>query len=281
MALKYHQTSRGEIAYNQRGWGDPLLLVHGIYPGASHDEFRRNVDALAKHFTVYAIDLLGFGDSYMPRATYTVEVYQHLLRDFIVEVIGTPAHVMASGISCGPAVSLAVYNDPLVRKLVLIDPAMDQQDTSQPPPIASKVQQFLLGTLSLGQGLYDTVSSEFELRRFLHGRFSDPKNVTRERVTALRERAVQRHSMHGFLSMMTGHLHSEIARWLRYVRCEVLILVGEKINPLPSEDLLQPATWSKGKRIEVIPEAAHWPHDEQSAKVNKMVTEFLDGQQVK
>lgn len=276
MALKYHQTSRGEVAYDTRGWGDPLLLVHGVYPGASHDEFRRNIEALAKHFTVYAIDLIGFGDSYMPRATYTVEIYQHLLRDFIVEVIGTPTYVMASGVSCGPAVSLAVYNDPLVRKLVLIDPPFDDRDSSQPPPIASKVQQFLLGTLSLGQGLYDTVSTEFELKRFLLGRFANPKNVTKDRVSALRERAVQRHSMHGYLSMMTGHLHSEIARWLRYVRCEVLILVGDKLTPLPEEELRKPATWSRGKRIEVIADAAHWPHDEQSAKVNRIAVEFLN-----
>src|SRR3954468_5312824 len=146
--------------------GDPLLMVHGIYAGASHEEFRRNIEPLARHFTVYAIDLLGFGDSDMPRATYTVQTYQHLLRDFIVEVIGDSTHLLASGMGCGPVVSLAIYNDTLVKKIVLIDPPVDDAPVDQPPSIANKLQQFLLGTLSLGHGLYDTVSSEFELKRF-------------------------------------------------------------------------------------------------------------------
>jgi pimeloyl-ACP methyl ester carboxylesterase len=276
VALKYHQTSRGEIAYETRGWGDPLLMVHGVYVGASHDEFRRNIDALAKHFTIYAIDLLGFGDSDMPRTTYTAQFYQNLLRDFIVEVIGQPTHVMASGVSCGPAVSLAVYNDSLMRKLVLIEPIIDESQTDQPPPIAAKVQQFLLGTLSLGHGLYDTIASEFELKRFLYSRYAHPKHVTPQRVAELRERATRRHSLHGFISLMTGHLQMDVPRWLRSVRCEVLILWGEKAGPVPREPLTRPAAWSKGRTIEIIPDAGHWPHDEQSARVNQVVAEFLE-----
>src|SRR4051794_19013991 len=101
MPIKFHDTSRGQVAYLKKGLGDPLLLVHGIYPGASHHEFRHNIDALAGHFTVYAIDLLGFGDSDMPRITYTSQIYHHLLRDFIVEVIGLPTHMIGNGVSCG------------------------------------------------------------------------------------------------------------------------------------------------------------------------------------
>ena len=276
MALKFYETPRGEVAYEKRGWGDPLLMVHSVYPGASHDEFRRNIESLSKHFTVYAIDLLGFGDSDMPRMTYTVEIYQHLLRDFIVEVIGKPTFVLASGVSCGPAVALAVYNDTLVQKLVLIDPVVDPSQTDQPPRLAAKVQQFLLGTLSLGHGLYDAVSSEFELKRFLRSRYAHAKLATAERIAELRDLATQRHALHAFVSQMTGHLATEVGRWLRYVRCEVLILWGKEAGPVPTEKLLKPATWSRGKRIEVIPDAAHWPHDEQSAKVNKMVIEFLN-----
>jgi pimeloyl-ACP methyl ester carboxylesterase len=71
VAIKFHETPRGDLAYDKRGLGDPLVLVHGIYAGASHDEFSHNIDALSKHFTTYALDLLGLGDSDMPRMTYT------------------------------------------------------------------------------------------------------------------------------------------------------------------------------------------------------------------
>lgn len=275
MALKHHTTSLGEVAYYKRGMGDPLLLVHGIYPGASHDEFQRNIDALAHQYTVYAIDLLGFGDSDMPRLTYTAQTYQNLLREFVVEVMGQSTRVIASGESCGPVVSLAVYNDTLVTKMVLIDPGTTSVPTDTPPPIAAKVQQFLLGTLSLGSGLYDTISGKHELKRYLQSRYANPKHVTGRRIDELHERAHQRHAMHAIISNMTGHIVIDVPRWLRYVRAEVLILWGQHAGTPPDEALIRPAAWSRGKRIEIIPDASHWPHDEQSAKVNKIMLEFL------
>jgi pimeloyl-ACP methyl ester carboxylesterase len=276
LALKHHSSSSGQIAYYQRGMGDPLVLVHGVYPGASHHEFRRNIDSLSRQFTVYALDLLGFGESDMPRLTYTAQIYQLLLREFVVEVIGKRTHVVGSGVSCGAVVSLAVYDDLLVDRIVLIDPLVDPTQTDTPPSLANKLQQFLLGTLSMGVGLYETVSSEFEIKRFLLTRFADPKHVKPELVRDLHERAIAPSALHPVISHMTGHLAIDAARWLRYVRNPVLVIWGEKSGPPPTEQLLRPATWSKGKQIEVIPKAAHWPHDEQSAKVNQIMLHFLN-----
>jgi pimeloyl-ACP methyl ester carboxylesterase len=278
VALKHHNTSRGRIAFEKRGLGDPLLLVHGIHAGASHHEFRHNITELARHFTVYAIDLLGFGDSDMPRMTYTAQLYHHLLRDFVVEVVGEPAHLIASGVSGGFAVAVAVYNDELVRKIVLIDPPVEPPESDpETSPLANKLQQFLLGTLAMGKGLYDTVSSGFELKRFLYSRYAHPsRHVTDALVEELRERATRRHALYGFISLMTGHLWIDLPQWLRHVRSEVVVIWGEHAGPVPAEQLLRPATWSRGKRIEVIPGATHWPHDEQSAKVNRLIVDFLD-----
>lgn len=273
--MMHYQSSMGRIAYLKRGWGDPLVLVHGIYPGASHYEFFRNIDALSKHFTIHALDLLGFGDSEMPRLTYTIQLYQHLLRDFIVEEIGHPAHVLASGKSGGPVVALAVYNDNLVRKLILIDPMVEM--ALPEPSLASKVQQFLLGTLSLGVGMYETITSDHELKRFLHTRYAHPRRVTDARVSELKERATRRHAIHAFISDITGQLAIDLPRWLKFVRAETLIFWGRQAGEAPTEKLLVPAAWSQGKNLQIVEDAAHWPHDEQSAKVNEMVIRFLEG----
>ena len=90
------------------------------------------------------------------------------------------------------------------------------------------------------------------------------------------ERATRRHAVHAFISDITGHLAIDVPRWLRYVRPEVLILWGRHAGEPPNKSLLTPAAWSQGKRIEVIDDASHWPHDEQSAKVNELVVTFLD-----
>ncbi|HEY7088033.1 MAG TPA: alpha/beta fold hydrolase [Tepidisphaeraceae bacterium] len=280
MALKYHHSSRGQIAYEKRGLGDPLLLVHSVHAGASHHEFDHNIQELARKFTVYAIDLMGFGESAMPRMTYTAQFYHHLLRDFVVEVIGEPANLVGSGESAGFVVAMAVYNDELVRKIVLIDPHLDPiRDHELGFPLANKVQQFLLGTLAMGKGLYDTLSSTFEVKRYLLTRFANPsRHISDTLIQDIHERASQPHALYAFVSNMTGHLSVDIPLWIRHVRAPVLVIWGEHAGPVPSERLLRPAAWSRGKRIEVIPGAAHWPHDEQSAKVNRLIEEFLEDQ---
>src|SRR5690349_3956261 len=67
----------GDMFYTVKGEPDarPLLLVHGILPGASSYEWRKNVDALARQFRVYALDLQGFGLSDHPTVAYSAETF--------------------------------------------------------------------------------------------------------------------------------------------------------------------------------------------------------------
>jgi pimeloyl-ACP methyl ester carboxylesterase len=60
------------IAYTVAGEGTPIVLIHGF--GASLGHWRKNIPALAAAGNrVYAIDLLGFGDSDQPELPYTLE----------------------------------------------------------------------------------------------------------------------------------------------------------------------------------------------------------------
>jgi pimeloyl-ACP methyl ester carboxylesterase len=274
MSSQVYPSSFGDVFYDRRGLGDPVLLVHGLYAGASGEEYHRNLAALAKRFTVYAVDLPGFGDSDAPKMTYTAQGYHHLLRDFVVDVIRAPAHVVASGLSCGLGVRLGVYNEELVGKLVLISPA-DRPDAADEPGLLQHVQQFVLGTMNVGASLYETIASEGALGQFLRSRYHDPRKATDERLKTLTYNASRVNSMYPFISLMTRHLDTDLFRWLRYVRPEVLVLWGQSLGPPPYERVLRPATWSRGKRLEVIDQAGHWPHDERSAQVNELIRGFL------
>ena len=82
-----------------KGQGEPLVLIHGIYAGASSYEYRRVIDLLARGNRVFAFDLLGFGRSAHPALDYTPVLYEQLILDFVREVVGGvdhPAAVIAS-----------------------------------------------------------------------------------------------------------------------------------------------------------------------------------------
>jgi pimeloyl-ACP methyl ester carboxylesterase len=74
-----YRWSLGNIAYTVKGHSEPLVMLHGIYAGASSYEFRHVFDQLAHEFRVYSLDLLGFGRSAHPAVSYTPAIYMQLI----------------------------------------------------------------------------------------------------------------------------------------------------------------------------------------------------------
>lgn len=274
MAVHEYKTTRGTIVYDKRGLGDPVLLVHGIYPGASLHEFDRNAAALASHYTVYSVSLLGFGESDVPRVTHTAQIHQHLLRDFIADAIGEPAHVVASGVSAGIAARLGVYDDQLLRKLVLISPAT-KSAYKEELGLGDKLTHFILGTLKAGFTLYEVDASEDGLDLFIRENYVDRTLVPPGKLKHLYVEANESNKMLAHISLLCGYFDTDLAHWLPYVRRPTLVIMGGALMPVP-DDWFKPAQWSMGKRLEVVPLTKSFPHEEQSKLVNHMIESFLD-----
>lgn len=86
------------LQYKQSGdVGPALLLVHGF--GAFWSHYRDNIHNIAEGGSrVWALTLLGFGESEKPNIVYTEVVWAKLLRDFIIEVVGEPVHLVGNSI---------------------------------------------------------------------------------------------------------------------------------------------------------------------------------------
>lgn len=84
--------------YTVSGRGGPaFLLVHGF--GACLEHFRENTSHIAENGNrVWAVTLLGFGKSEKPNIVYTEIMWAQLVRDFIIEVVGEPVHLVGNSI---------------------------------------------------------------------------------------------------------------------------------------------------------------------------------------
>ncbi|HMO26103.1 MAG TPA: alpha/beta fold hydrolase, partial [Tepidisphaeraceae bacterium] len=276
MALHGFDSSAGEMRYEQRGLGDPVVLVHGLYVGASRREYRHVITALAPQFTVYAVDLIGFGNSYAPRTTHTATMHQHLLRDFLIRVVGGPARIVCSGIGCGIVSQLAVYDDPLVERVAMICPQTRPWAHEQ-PHLSERLTQFFMGTLALGAGIYESVSSPMALREFARSQFADPDRVTDlDRIVHdLLEFAHLPASMYAYLSLLNSYFDVDIFRWIRYMRAPVQVIWGSTLGEPPMDRIHAPAAWSGGRRVDRIDRAGAWAHLERPATVNAALLDFL------
>lgn len=77
--------------------GPPVLLVHGF--GAFLEHYRDNICNIANGGNrVWAVTLLGFGRSEKPNVVYTELLWAELLRDFIMEIVGEPVHIVGNSV---------------------------------------------------------------------------------------------------------------------------------------------------------------------------------------
>lgn len=114
----------GQVYYQILGSPDapPLVLVHSPGIGASSYEMCDVIRGLAQSYRVYTLDLLGFGLSDAPTMEYTATTYVALLSDFLNNVVGQPAFLLASGLSCQYCAAVAATHPDRCRGLVLLSP---------------------------------------------------------------------------------------------------------------------------------------------------------------
>lgn len=144
---------------------EPVVLVHSIHAAASAWEMRELFTRFGGDRRVLAFDLLGFGASERPDVDYDSDLYQDLLRDFVREVAGGPADVVASSVSAAHALQAAARDPSLFRSLALINPTgLLTQATG--PGRRGRLVQNLFRVPWLGEALYNLLVSRPSLRYF-------------------------------------------------------------------------------------------------------------------
>ncbi len=251
-----------ELFAVRRGDGPPLVLIHGGVGSSNH--WARNVDALGTHFSVYAVDLPGFGrtpivDEKMPADAYVdlcIRSIDGLLPDGPAFLLGFSfggvigAYVAAalggrfekvSLISPGGLLAIREGN-PVYRKM----PAEDAPEAEIREIVRHNLLQLMLhhpGSVS-----EETVDMQLE-------------NIAN---TQFHSRSVSRYDC----------LLDEIRR----IEAPLQILLGEHDTVLyPSHErrIAHIRTARPDVRIDMIPGAGHWMQYEQAAAVNRAVIDFF------
>ncbi|PAN13520.1 hypothetical protein PAHAL_2G343700 [Panicum hallii] len=102
--------------------GPAVLLVHGF--GAFLEHFRDNIDNIADMgHRVWAITLVGFGKSEKPNVNYSELFWSELLRDFIIDVVREPVHLVGNSIGGYICAIAAGLWPSLAKSLVLLNSA--------------------------------------------------------------------------------------------------------------------------------------------------------------
>jgi pimeloyl-ACP methyl ester carboxylesterase len=104
--------------YDERGGGEPLVLLHGGFSDAR--EFTGNLDTLAERFRIFTPDRRGHGHTPDVAGPITLDLMVEDMIAFIGKAVGEPVHLVGYSIGATVALLIALRRPDLVRGLVLI-----------------------------------------------------------------------------------------------------------------------------------------------------------------
>lgn len=266
----------GDVFYQIKGAREakPLVLIHSFAPGASSYEWRKNVDALAEQFRVYVIDLLGFGLSDRPALDYTAETYIDLIGDFLKEVVGQPALVVAHGLSGAYTVMCAYRRPQLFEKLILVSPPADLLQ-EQMPDAAHTALRVLLKLPIVGEFAYNIMTSRRAIQGYYDRQgYHNPGLITDQLVEYVFSSAHQENSHYPTASLLSRDLSTDIHEPLARLRVPVVAIWGREEALPPTETS---ATYKQvNPKIEtrILDRSSRQLQDEQSAKFNALLREL-------
>ena len=219
----------GDINYITAGDEEapPLLLIHGIYPGASSLEWEEVMHRLADKYKVYAIDLLGFGYSAKPALDYSCYLNVRLIKDFIENVIGKKVVAAASLHSAAALTVCTALNPEDFEKILLVSPTGLEAST----PLSDDESAMLkkaLATPIAGTSFYNVLCSKKALPEFfeqtgLVGSFNE-EQLDKIYLAAHAEGAAGKHAV---ASLLAKFFNADIKAGLDELEVPYHIILGE------------------------------------------------------
>lgn len=261
----------------------PIIFVHGF--GGSIGHWRQNLSVLARHHSVYAIDLLGFGASDKPDIQYSIELWADQLHDFWQACVGKP--VILVGNSIGSLIcSVAARSHPeMVRGVAMIslpDPASQYEVL---PAIVRPLVRLIQAIFSSSWVLYPLfylLRHPKILRRWATLAYAGQEAVTDELLEILAKPAHERDSARAFCAILKAMAHPQFSPNLRSILSNIsapsLLIWGKQDRMIPIASARQFLTYNPHLQLIELDNAGHCAHDECPEQVNAELLRWIQTQ---
>jgi len=245
----------GKISYLNQGQGQPLLLLHSL--GVSSESWTKVIEPLAETWSVYALDMMGHGDSDKPPRNFLIKDYARNVIRFADSL--NLGQVILCGNSVGALVALeaAVSYPERVKALTLVGcPAWDSWE---------RMDRLMLSGLNYDPEGNPILATAEQLAMSY-------TQVTPELIDWVNEQRAKA-GLWMKKTMIAIGLYDVMPK-LRLVKCPTLVVFG-------SEDMLRACEETLLKEISgatyaLVPNAGHLPQLDNPQDFIREVKRFLN-----
>ena len=269
-----------------------ILLIHGF--GASKRHWRHNQDFLGKYFDCYSIDLLGFGESSQPCALldydsykenhvkYSFDLWGSQIASFCNEIIKSPVYLVGNSIGGVISLKAAEILKDNCKGLILIDCAqrtMDDKRLKRKDIVMNLLRPLIKTLVSkriISNTLFERAANPAVIKQIIKKAYPSGKNIDEELIEILykpSQRKNAKEAFRGFINLFDDYLATDL---FNKVNAPIQLIWGEKD---PWESLSEAKCWKDNyqniKRLDVIKDAGHCPHDEKPEEANNLIRKFI------
>jgi pimeloyl-ACP methyl ester carboxylesterase len=231
----YIEINNLKVYYQKTGSGKDLILLHGW--GQDVSTFWPVIESLKNDFTLWLVDLPGFGRSDIPKKVFTTTDYADLMANFIQNNKIKGAVVLGHSFGGKVAMKLALLYPDLVSKLILEGSAGIKPD----PNIIKSI------TYLLAKFIHYSIPNWFNLKKKIRHKFYTAVESDYENSGQMR-------------SVLVNTLGEDLTADLPRIKTETLLIWGEKDRAVPISYGKRIYKLIKNSRMVTIENAGHFPH---------------------
>ena len=257
------------VRYDVIGGGPPVVLVHGWL--SSSRVWEPLARRLAQRFTVYSLDLTGFGESDKPLSGYGVRNGSRLLYSFCAHFGLTRASVIGHDLGGNMAVKLASDHPDVVGRLVLVSAPADEDQIDLPTPL-------WLATLPIFGPLFYALGRAFRpvRRMWMRPFVADAEDLTDDLVDDAGKSTPA--AAAGTLSISRREIaRGRLVRQAKVIKMPMLVVSGEEDQIVDPHSVSAWAGSVQRAEICLMDACGHVPMIERPAEFAAQVLAFLTG----
>lgn len=270
-AIHTYDWRLGKIGYSVKGNGKPVVLIHGAKPGSSSAVWLKNANELSEKYKVYSLDLLGYGTSERINTTYTAYTYASLINDFIEDVVGRPAAVIAEGEGAMFAAAAYTKNPKNIKKMILICPkGINSPFASNKDKRTRKLYELPV----IGESIYLMNTTYMCIKNMLRGMIfaeSNMKILTEKFYSSAHYMGALNRFV--FASYKTNFMNTDIKPYIENFKVPTLFIWGEDAEDIVCFEEIQGL--SDKAEYALFEETSNLPNYENAEEFNKLAIEFL------